>query len=282
MKFYEEVKNIRRRQYLDCDIIRDEERFRSTMFRKEWSTWGRNRLSPTSLIPSSSHVASCVSPICPISRSIASADMKQSCGARPARFCSRSMPCIVVNHKRDDGGSVSVAHETSRPMDPTTIELPDPPIYAIDAELGRDGRAILIIRGWQKLGLFRQSAWSAPPLSLGCDLGYSGRNYCGRTNGINPNENLPYSPIKPSTAGRVAGSWPRQRELQEFVALNGGKIVIRNQRQHGFRRLEFGEPRGLPCCRFQSAGPPRTGRQSRRTRERRNIPGCRRRAAACR
>ena len=45
MKFYEEVKNIRRRQYLDCDIIRDEERFRSTMFRNEWSTWGRNRLA---------------------------------------------------------------------------------------------------------------------------------------------------------------------------------------------------------------------------------------------
>lgn len=31
----------------------------------------------------------------------------------------------------------------------------------------------------------------------------------------------------------MAGSWPHQRELQEFGALNGGKIVIRNQRQHG-------------------------------------------------
>jgi hypothetical protein len=41
--------------------------------------------------------------------------------------------------------------------------------------------------------------------------------------------------------------------------MNRGKIVIRNQRQPRFRRLVSGEPRGLPCCRFQSAGPPRTG-----------------------
>ena len=33
-----------------------------------------------------------------------------------------------------------MAGKTRRPTDATTIELPDPLIYAIDAELGRDGQ----------------------------------------------------------------------------------------------------------------------------------------------
>jgi hypothetical protein len=73
--------------------------------------------------------------------------MKQSFGAKPARSCLRLMPCIVANHKRDGVGSASAAGQNCRPMDATTIELPDLPIYAIDAELGRDGRAIGINRG---------------------------------------------------------------------------------------------------------------------------------------
>jgi hypothetical protein len=43
------------------------------------------------------------------------------------------MHWIVTNHKRDGAISVSVAGNTNRPMDVTTIELPDPPIYATDA-----------------------------------------------------------------------------------------------------------------------------------------------------
>ena len=34
--------------------------------------------------------------------------------------------------------------------------------------------------------------------------------------------------------GIAAGLRPHQSELQEFGAMNRGKIVIRNQRQHGF------------------------------------------------
>jgi len=58
IKFYEEVKNIRRRQYLDCDIIRDEERFRCTMFRKEWSTWGPKWVEPD--VPQRSRKSKCL------------------------------------------------------------------------------------------------------------------------------------------------------------------------------------------------------------------------------
>jgi hypothetical protein len=47
------------------------------------------------------------------------------------------MHWIVASHKREDAVSVSVAGNTYRPTDATTFELPDPPIYAIDAELGR-------------------------------------------------------------------------------------------------------------------------------------------------
>ena len=73
--------------------------------------------------------------------------MKQSFGARPARSCLLSMHWIVANHKKEGAVSVSAAGKTCRPMDATIIELPDPPIYAIDAEFGRDGRAVGINRG---------------------------------------------------------------------------------------------------------------------------------------
>lgn len=57
------------------------------------------------------------------------------------------MHWIAVNRKTEGVASVSVAGSTYRPTDATTIELPDPSIYAIDAELGRDGRVIEITRG---------------------------------------------------------------------------------------------------------------------------------------
>jgi len=40
------------------------------------------------------------------------------------------------NHKREGAVSLSAIDETCRPMDATTIELPDLPIYAIEAGLG--------------------------------------------------------------------------------------------------------------------------------------------------
>ena len=83
---------------------------------------GRNPLIP----PPTSHVAFCVWPICPATRSTGLAGMKQSFGARPARSCLLSMHWIVANHKRDGAVSVSVAGKTCRPTDATTIELPRP------------------------------------------------------------------------------------------------------------------------------------------------------------
>ena len=51
-------------------------------------------------IPPISRVAFCASPICPTTRSTASADTKQPFGAKPARSCLRSMPWIAANHRR--------------------------------------------------------------------------------------------------------------------------------------------------------------------------------------
>ena len=66
--------------------------------------------------------------------------MKQSFGAKPAKSCLLWMHWIVANHKREHTGSVLVAGNTCRPTDTTTNELTDPLIYAIDAELDRDGQ----------------------------------------------------------------------------------------------------------------------------------------------
>ena len=49
----------------------------------------------------------CVSPICPTTRSTASADMKQPFGAKSARSCLRLMPWIAANHKTEVAVSVS-------------------------------------------------------------------------------------------------------------------------------------------------------------------------------
>ena len=102
--------------------------------RKHDPALGRKSLIPLPTL----HVAFCVWPICPPIRSTGLVGMKQPYGARPARSCLLSMHWVVANHKRDGVVSVTVTGKTCRPMDATTIELPDPPIYAIDAELGRD------------------------------------------------------------------------------------------------------------------------------------------------
>jgi len=64
--------------------------------RKPSPALGQNPLIP----PPTSHVAFCVWPICPATRSTGLAGMKQSFGAKRARSCLLSMHCIVANHKR--------------------------------------------------------------------------------------------------------------------------------------------------------------------------------------
>ena len=59
--------------------------------------------------------------------------------------------CIVANHKREGAVSASIVGRNCWPMDATTIELSDLPIYAIDAELGRVERAIGINGRLEKL-----------------------------------------------------------------------------------------------------------------------------------
>ena len=58
-----------------------------------------------SILPLTSRVAFCASPIFPTTRSTVSADTKQPCGAKPAKSCSRSMPWIAANHKKGRGSS---------------------------------------------------------------------------------------------------------------------------------------------------------------------------------
>jgi hypothetical protein len=107
------------------------------------------------ILPPTWHVVFCGWPTCPAVRSTASAAMKQPSGARPARSCLLSMFWIVANHKREGGVSGSEAGKICRPMDAMTIEPCGALTYAIDAELGRAGRAIGINRGLRQLGLFR-------------------------------------------------------------------------------------------------------------------------------
>ena len=47
--------------------------------------------------PANSHVAFCNSPICPTTRSTASADMKQPLGVRPGRFCLHLISWVAAN-----------------------------------------------------------------------------------------------------------------------------------------------------------------------------------------
>ena len=111
--------------------------------RKPGAALSQNLLIP----PPTSRGAFCVWPIWPATRSTGLADMRQSFGARPARFCLLSMHSIAANHKGEAAVSVSTAGKTRRPTDTTTIEPTYPRIYMIDAELGRDGQPIGINRG---------------------------------------------------------------------------------------------------------------------------------------
>jgi hypothetical protein len=57
--------------------------------------------------PLSSRVASCVSPICPTTPSIASAGTKQRFGAKPDRSCLHWTPWIAADHTIEGTGTVS-------------------------------------------------------------------------------------------------------------------------------------------------------------------------------
>ena len=126
--------------------------------RKQAPALGRNSLIP----PPTSHVAFCVWPICPLIHSTGLAGMKQPCGGKPARSCLLSMHWIVANHKRE--GAVSVSVVGSRPMDATTTELPDRPVYAIDAKLGRNNSDAVALDGLRGLFMVALCALQGAPL----------------------------------------------------------------------------------------------------------------------
>ena len=82
----------------------------------------RNPLIP----PPSSHVAFCVWPICPTTRSTGSADMRQPFGAKPAGPCLLLMFWIAADHRIEGPVSGLAAATDCRPTRATTIELPAP------------------------------------------------------------------------------------------------------------------------------------------------------------
>jgi hypothetical protein len=74
-----------------------------------------NLLNRHSILLLSSRVVFCVSPICPTSRLIASAAMKQPSGAKLAGSSIRSMPWIAANRKKGAVAAVSMISENCRP-----------------------------------------------------------------------------------------------------------------------------------------------------------------------
>jgi len=62
---------------------------------------GRKLSISPSIVPRTSRVAFCASPICPTTRPIASAGTKLPVGAEPARSFLRSMPWIAANHRKE-------------------------------------------------------------------------------------------------------------------------------------------------------------------------------------
>ena len=100
--------------------------------------------------PSTLHVAFCVWPICRVTRSTALADMKQSFGARPVRYCLRSMPLIVANHKREGAASVSTADKNCRPMSLTSVDFRARQSGFLS---GCSGRSEIRIRAYRRLRL---------------------------------------------------------------------------------------------------------------------------------
>jgi hypothetical protein len=73
--------------------------------------------------PPSSRVAFCDSPICPTTRSTASADMKQPFGAKPARSFLLLMPWIAAKHGIEGAVSVSEANKNSRSTVPGNLNF---------------------------------------------------------------------------------------------------------------------------------------------------------------
>ena len=95
----------------------------SRMKRKPCPAPCRN-LSNLSFLPLSSRAASCVSPICPTTRSTASADMKQPFGAKSARSCSRLMLWIAANHRTEGLVSGSATYTSCRPTSAMSVDFP--------------------------------------------------------------------------------------------------------------------------------------------------------------
>ena len=84
---------------------------------------GSGRTLARSILPLTSRVAFCVSPICPTSRSTASADTRQRYGAKSVRFYSHSMPWIAASRRREGGVTVSAAGKNWRPTRARSVDL---------------------------------------------------------------------------------------------------------------------------------------------------------------
>ena len=76
-----------------------------------------------SIPPPSSRVAFCDSPICPTTRSTASADMKEPFGAKPARSFLLLMPWVAANHGIEGAVSVSAVGKNCRSTIPRNVNF---------------------------------------------------------------------------------------------------------------------------------------------------------------
>ena len=92
--------------------------------------WGRNRANLRSILTLNSRVAFYEWPICPTTRSTASAAMKQPFGAKSAESCLRSMLWIAANPRREDAVSVSAAYKNCRPTRVMTVDFQRRPVAA--------------------------------------------------------------------------------------------------------------------------------------------------------
>ena len=85
----------------------------------------RNRSNLLSILTLSSRGVFYVLPICPITRSTASADTKQPFGAKSARSCLRLMLWIAANHRTEGAVSIWATPKICRPTSPRNLESAD-------------------------------------------------------------------------------------------------------------------------------------------------------------
>jgi hypothetical protein len=101
---------------------------------------------------SSSPAAFCGWPICPISRSIGSADMKAHFGVKLAESYFPSMRWIGANRKSEGAVSLSTAHKNYRPSSVNGVRVvasPQPVRKPSTVVVARPPRDILCVSAWR-------------------------------------------------------------------------------------------------------------------------------------